>query len=341
MSESVFHAVQLGRQAGTLTAPGAQVPATVLYPVSEAVVIELDRATQYPEQDWGRNAKARAATGFHGVRGANFPLNSQLRLEDFILLAEAHYAGDISPTGDVWAYPFEVGLPTVVPLSVESGTEATQDQWAAVGALCDEMTISFDDLDAPGAHPWTVESTWLALNRVASATTGGVDLPTGLETVQGQNSLFKIGSMATAYGSLSELEASLISFSCHTMKHLELRPYGGDTDGASGFGFAEKFEGEVTFKLKISAANKTAVYDKWENGSPFADDVRIRIDVPGSGTKYMHLDLPVGLTAVPVGTRGGERVYECTGVLLDDEGLDAMGMLTIKNGITSLPGGGS
>lgn len=341
MAEAVFHAVQLGRQAGTLTAPGAQVAATVLYPVSEAVAIDLDRATQYPAQDWGRNAVARAGTGFHGVRGATFPLTSQARYEDIILLLEAHYAGDISPTGDVWTYPFEVGLPTLVPLTVESGTEIAQDQFAAVGALIDEFTLAFDDLDAPGAHPWTIDSTWMALNRVISPLTASVDLPTGLETLQGQNSLISVGTVATAFGSLAELDASLISFSLTTSKHLELRPYGGDTDGASGFGFAEKMSGEATFKLKVASTTKAAIYDEWENGSPFSDDIRVRIHVPGSGTKYMDIDFAFGMTAIPVGTRGGERVYEVTGQLLDEEDLDAMGQITIKNGVTSLPGGGS
>lgn len=346
MSEIVYHKVQLGRQAGTMDAPGAAVPATMLLPVSENVIIELDRATQYPAQDWGRNAVARAATGFHGVRGANFSLPLHLRFEDFMYVLESHAAGDITPAslgGGLfrWDYPFEVGLPTLVPLTVESGAEVSQDQWAAVGAFCDELTLSFDDLDAPGAHPWMIDSSWLALNRIAQAFTPAVDLPTGLETMQGQNSLIHLGPVSEPFADLDELEASLISFSQHSMRHMELRAYGGDTDGASAVGFSEKTSGDVTFKVRISSNSKSRIYDEWENGSPFADDVRIRIATPGSGGKVANLDFALGMTAVPVGTRSGERVYEVTGQLLDEEDLDAIAQLSVTNTVASIPASGS
>lgn len=344
--ESVFHVVQLGRQAGTLNAPGAAVAATTLIPVSEPVIIELDRATTYPAQDWGRNAVSRSATGFHGVRGASFPLPAQARFEDLMHFLESHYAGDIAPEdagGGLWRwiYPLEVGLPTVIPSTIESGTEGVQDQWAAVGAFCDELTLAFDDLEAPGAHPWTIESQWLALNRIPRALTGLVDLPTGLETMQGQNSLIHLGPVSEAFADLDELDASLISASVATSRHYELRAYGGDTDGASSVGFSEKTSGEFTGKLRISSASKSRVYDEWENGSPFTDDVRVRINIPGSSGKVCNIDFALGMTAVPVGTRGGERVYEVTGQLLDEEELDAMAQISLTNGVAALPAIGS
>jgi hypothetical protein len=347
MPESVFHVVHLGRQAGTMSEPGSEVGGDkILYPVSEPVIIELDRATTYPAQDWGRNAVARAATGFHGVRGASFALNSHLRFEDFPYLAEAHWAGDVTASslgGGLyeWVYPLETGIPTLVPLTVESGTDASQDQWAAVGAFCDEMTLSFEDLDSPGAHPWMIESNWLALNRVARGLTPDPVLPTALETAQGQNSLIHLGPTSTAFGDLDELAAHLISFSLATSRHMELRAYGGDTDGASAVGFAEKTSGEVTMKLRISATSKTRVYDEWENGSPFSDDIRVRIDVPGSAGKQLYIDFGLGMTAVPVGTRSGERVYEVTGQILDEDDLDAPAQLTIVNTVAALAAVGS
>jgi hypothetical protein len=346
MPESVFHVVQIGRQGGTYDAPGAAVDAAVLIPVSEPVAIELDRATTYPAQDWGRNAVARAATGFHGVRGANFSTPAHARFEDLLYFLESHYAGEVTPSslgGDMyrWVYPLEVGIPTVVPATVESGTEALQDQWRAVGALIDELTLSFDDLEAPGAHPWMVEASWLALNREQHALTSLVDLPSGLETMQGQNSLIHLGPTSEAFGDLDELAASLISFSLATSRHFELRAYGGDTDGASSFGFSEKTSGEVTAKIRITSTSKSRLFDEWENGSPFADDVRMRIHIPGSGSKQAFLDFGLGMTAIPVGTRSGERVYEVTGQILDEEELDAPAQITIENGVSALVAIGS
>jgi hypothetical protein len=341
MSEAVFHVLQLGRQAGTFYAPGASVAATVLYPVSEAIAIELDRASQYPAEDYGRNIDAHAGRGSHGVRGATFSIASEARFGDLPHLLEMHYAGDVTPTGTgpyTWVYPLEVGLPTLVPYTAESGSETSQDQWEAVGVLIDEFTLGFDDLSAPGYHPWTVEASAMAINRVAAALTADIDpLPAAdLETMQGHLSIIKLGSTSTAFASLSEIASSLISFQIVTRRHLVLRPYGSTGDTAAGYGFSERTDGEVTFKVKVSSTTKTDLHDAWNSSGAALGEKRLRVTVDGSGDHLAHVDARIGLTAVPIGERDGERVYECTGKIVDDSALDAAAQWTIVNGIEEL-----
>lgn len=343
MAEQVFNTAQLGRQAGTFYAVGAAVPGTVLYPVSEPIVIDLDRASTYPSEDYGDNFDAHAGRGHHGARGASFGFNSVARFGDFMEPLEMHYAGDIAPTGSpgpyAWAYPFEVGAPTLIPYSVRSGSETSQDQWVAVGTLIDELTISFDDLDAPGEHPWMIEGSAVAIDRDDDALTAGLNAPPAadLETMMGHLSIIKLGSTGTAFGSLSEIASSLVSCSIVTRRNLVRRIYGGTTDTAAGYGFSEKSSGEVTFKVKVSSTTKSDLHDAWNSSGAALGEKRLRISIDGSGNHAAEFDARIGLTAVPIGDRDGERVYECTGKLVIDDTLSAPCQWTIHNNQSALP----
>lgn len=341
MPEQVFNTAQLGRQAGTFYTVGAAVPGAILYPVSEPIVVDLDRASTYPPEDYGDNFDAHPGRGHHGNRGGTFPFQSVARFGDFMEPLEMHYAGDIAPSGGpvyTWAYPFEVTAPTLVPYTVRTGSEVSQDQWAAVGTLLDELTISFDDLDAPGEHPWMIEGNAICVDRAVSALTPGVNAPAAanLETMMGHLSIIKLGSTSTAFGSLSEIASSLISCSVVTRRHLVLRPYGSTSDLSAGYGFSAKSDGEMTFKAKISSTTKSDLHDAWNSSGAALGEKRIRITVDGSGNHVAHFDARIGLTAVPVGERDGERVYECTGKLVKDDTLAAGAQWTIVNNVAAL-----
>lgn len=341
MAEQVFNTAQLGRQAGTFYAVGSAVAGAVLYPVSEPIAIDLDRASTYPPEDYGDNFDAHPGRGHHGSRGASFPLQSVMRFGDIMEPLEMHYAGDIAPSGGgpyTWVYPFETGAPTLIPYTIRSGSELTQDQWAAVGVLLNQVTMSFDDLDAPGEHPWMIEADALAIDRVASALTAGVNAPAAanLETMMGHLSVIKLGSTSTAFGSLSEIEASLVACSIQTQRNFVLRPYGSSADLSAGYGFTAKSSGEMTFKLKISASTKSELHDAWNSAGAALGEKRIRITVDGSGDHVAHFDARIGLTAVPIGERDGERVYECTAKLVKDSTLGAPAQWSTTNNVSAL-----
>lgn len=335
MAETPFHVAQIGPQAGTFYAPGASVAATTILPVTSPVVIDLDRASQYPAEDYGRNIDARYGRGSHGIRGATLSLEGELTFEQMHRLLEMHYAGGIVATGInpyTRIYLLEAGTPTLVPHTVETGTETTQDQWEAVGVLIDELTLGFDDLSAPGAHPWTFSASCMGLNRVAAALTGSLS-STAVETLQGQFTVLKQGTTATAFAALTELSASLISFQLVTRRSLVLRPYGGADDVATGFGYSARTSGEVTAKVKIGATSKSDIHDAWNSSGAVLGEKRWRITADGAANNIAHLDFRFGATAVPVGERDGERVYEVTGKIVDDATLTAAAGWTIINSI--------
>jgi hypothetical protein len=174
-SESVFNIIQMGAQSGTAYAPGSAVPATILFPVDSPITFDLDRASQFPKQDRGRNVRNSAGQGFHGVRGAGCTLPAQASFEYLMDVLEMHACGGVVPTGGpayVWTYPFEALTPTTVPRTIEGGnTDASQTQMQLSSCLVDQLTMGFPDIIAPGAFPWTLSATVLAFDRTINALT--------------------------------------------------------------------------------------------------------------------------------------------------------------------------
>jgi len=337
VSEQVFHKAQIAPQPGTFAAPGASVAAITILPVSEAIAIELDRASQYPAEDYGRNVKNHAGRGYHGTRGSSFSAPGELTFEQAMYLLEQNFAGSIIPTGTgpwTWVYPFEAVAPTLVPYIWEAGTETSQDQYEAAGCLIDELTLGFDDLEAPGAHPWTFDASVMGLTREAAALTASLS-STAVETMQGHLTVLKEGSTATAFASLSELTGSLVSFSATFRRSLVRRLYGGTTDVAGGWGFSDKGVGEITAKVRVSATSKSNIHDAWNTSGASLGEKRWRLSVVGTTTNLMHLDLRFGMFAVPVGERDGERVYEVSGEIVDDTTLNAPAQVTVVSALVS------
>lgn len=334
MGENVFHMVQLGRQ----SVVGTAVAATKLYPC-DGFVLNLDRASQYPQEDRGRNARNPAARGYHGLRAADGSLSSDVRFEDIMHLLEMHFAGGITPTGAgpyTWVYPFEAGASTLNPYTIEEGTtDVAYDQYRGVGCLIDELTLEFDALAAPGAQPWRASASIVALDREASALTASLSAPSTLETILGHFTTISEGTVATAFASLSALSSSLIRYSQTTRRALVRRPYGGTSDIASAYGFGEMSNGTFEALVKVSTTTKTDLHDVWNSSGASLGERRIRV-ANTSGTKSLKVDARAGIFAVPVGERDGERIYQVTGEFADDSTLNAPNLVTVVNGVASL-----
>ena len=197
-SENVFNIIQMGAQAGTAYAPGTAVAATILLPVESPVTFDLDRASQYPKQDRGRNARNSAGQGYHGVRASGCTLPMQASFEYLMDFLEMHACGGVVPTGTyVWAYPFEATTPTAVPRTIEGGnTDASQTQMRLTSCLIDSLTMGFPDIVAPGAFPWTLSATVLGFDREISAlTTSGA----GTDEIQGIAIVADSGTFTLAF----------------------------------------------------------------------------------------------------------------------------------------------
>lgn len=340
MTEGVFRILQLGAQAGTLAAPGAAVAATILYPCEPGGPPTLDRASTIPNEDVGRNARNRPGRGYHGIRAAELPFESDVRFEDAMRLLEMHYAGGVVPTGAgpyTWVYALEAGIPTVKPYTIEEGIPGdTNDQWRITSAVINELTLEFDALAAPGVSPWRASGTIIGFDREVSPLTAALSAPATLETAQGHLTILKDGSTATAYAALTELSASLIRHSMTSTRNFVLRPYGGTTDLATLIGFSEKTT--VTFEtmLRITNATKAAAYDTFNSAGGAITDRRWRLACTGSGTKSMLIDGRVSIFQVNHDDRDGERVYGVSGEYVDDSTLNAPVAITLVNGVATL-----
>lgn len=117
MTEQVYRVVQIGVE----STPGTAVAATVQLPI-DPTTIELDRASQYANEDYGRNARNHASRGYHGLRAASMPFAADLRFEDIMRFLEMHYAGGITPSASTVAITTSsIANPTVITTSTAHG----------------------------------------------------------------------------------------------------------------------------------------------------------------------------------------------------------------------------
>lgn len=339
MSEAVFDLCQIGAQGGTMAAPGTAAAATFLFPLNGKAVADLDRASQFPNQDRGRNSRNAAGQGFHGMRGSSVSLPFDCSFEDLQDILEMHWSvvaasGPVS-TYYTRAFLLEVGTPTITPKTIQLATkDATEAQQRLVSALADQLTISFPEITAPGASPWSATAEMIALDREISAYTGSLDSKTGREQIHGHLTKLYEGDTTTAFASLSELSGSLKSMSLATNRNLRRRAYGGASDIATKFGFGDKTNGTFELKIGISSTAKTDFHDIWDVASPAPlGERRWRLQATGTGSKMATIDARVGIMAVPYDEADGERLFKVTGELVDDPTLDALAMFTLVNKI--------
>ena len=336
MSEQVFAIAQVGAQAGSFTAPGAAVPATVLIPLTGKVKPELNRAAAYPDLDEGKNTRNFSGTGYYGVRESKDTFQLEVRFEDLAVILEQHWAGGVAPSGVgpyTRLYPFEAVAPTIKPATWElANIDNAAAQFRLISTLVDQMTIGFANVNPGSASPWTASLGVLAVNRDISPFTAALSPKGTPETAQGFLTRFYEGPIATAYASLPELTGALKSLSIVSQRHLALRAYGSASDLATSFGFSAHSQVNFDFQVAISATAKTDLHDAWNAAAPVAlGERRVRFQTTGTASKVLTFDGIAGLFAVGVDEDNGERVYRVTGEYAYDSTLSAPVLCTIVN----------
>ena len=230
-----------------------------------------------------------------------------LEATDDIYLAEtdgnlrlvlAHtYTGDISAS------------PTIVPYTVEvvDGVQA----WEAWGVLAERIDLGFDALAVPGNSMWTISADLKAINNATTTATGSLSVPSTLETMEGHLSQIYEGATGTAFASLSELSASLISYRLSINTPKNFRVYGDDADDfASGWGLGKSSAISDFFDIyNVSGSVPTA--RRW------------RVKCTGSSPKTVTIDHRVVFTDVHVNPDGrdGERTVDVSGYAIYDSTL--------------------
>lgn len=339
MSEAIYHKVQLGRQ----SVVGTAVAATTVLPVDAGFLgFELNRATESPDEDYGGASRERPGRASHGVRGATATLPLVMRFQDWMHALEMHAAGSVTPTDAdpvyTYVYTMDETSDTLKPYTVEYGDiNSTQDEWRGVGVIATTLEMGFDALSAPGNAMWRASLGLVALDRDANAMTAAQSAPATLETMEGHLSLFSYGSTSTAFASLTELAASLKSFSLNSDIGAVARAYGGTTDIATGFGRSQKSGATFSALVKISATSKTNTLDIFDVAGALASEQRFRVTIDGSGDNVSYIDFRGRYTAVNLGDHEGEHLYSLEGHTVYDSTLGGHWRQTIINNIASVP----
>ena len=335
MAEIAFNKLQMGIQ----SAHGTAVPATQIFPVDSGTVIDLDRAYRSPEEDYGSLARHQPGRGSYGVRGAEVRIAGDASYELIMYMLEAHLAGGVTPSGSgpyVWAYPGDISSDSTKRLTLEVGTEATQDQWRIHDCLVDELTLSFDALEAPGNSPWKFSATLLGRDRTANALTAALSAPSALETMEGHLTQLYEGSTATAFASLAELTLSLISFSWTSRRGLIRRKRGSassDTFDIYGFG---KRESSFEAMVAMGATAKTDIYDIYNAAGGIVGERRWRVKANGTSPRLFTVDGRVRFTSIPIGDNNGEHVYQVNGDWVYDSTNATDVKATVTNSVATL-----
>jgi hypothetical protein len=325
MAEMVFDKIQLGRQ----SVVGTAVAATKIYP-SKAEAPALDRGYRNPEEDWGRMGDEQPGRGAYGMRGGSTRITTDMAYDTFMDLFEMH-AGAAVITGAnpyQYVYTFDTTAFTTKYYTVEVGSETAQDQWQLSGCVVDELVWGFDALSAPGNAPWTLEASVQSLDRSINALTGSLSGPAVMETAEGHLTTLAEGSTATAFGSLSALTASLVSFKATSRVPFVRRIYGGASDIATGWGVSA--QPGITFEagIKVGSTAKTDIHDAFNAAGSVTTEKRWRITATGSGTKTIMTDARVRYQVVERLDRDGESIYNVNGTFVYDSTLASRCVVT-------------
>lgn len=286
MAEGIYRGIQLGQE----VTYGTDVAATTVYPTDPGSgEFTLNRATEIPDEDFQTQIANLGGRGSHGVRIATGSLSSQARFEDLghpiqMFGAAAVYTGAGPYTQ---TYTFGATSSTYKSYTVESNNDV-QD-FTATGVVATGFELGFDEI-APGENTmWKVSADLQANNLVKDTATAALTAPATLETIEGHLTTIKQGTTATAYGSLAELSAHLVSYQLSCEQDKPLRPYGSATDFATSVGLRKR-TATVNMMLKFSATTVSDIWDIFTVAGALPTERRVRIVATGSGTKSLTID---------------------------------------------------
>ena len=204
-------------------------------------------------------------------------------------------------------------------------------------SLATGFDFGFDALSAPGNSMWKGSLDLVAPARIANALTGTATAPSTLETMEGHLTTLAEGATSTAFGSLSELSASLKQFHFKSDLNAAGRAYGSASDVATSIGRNGKGTIEFDAMVGISSTAKTDIHDIYNVSGSVATERRWRITCTGSGNNSLTIDARVRFRSMNIGEHEGERLYAVNGVWVYDSTLASRGTFTLANAVATIP----
>lgn len=317
MAESAHRKVQMGKE----TTLGTEVEATLIFPVDPgSTEFTLNRATQVPNEDWGRSIRNQTGRGSHGVRNATATLSAPARFEDVghilnMALGSATASGTAGTVTNTWDR--DTTAQTHNSYTVESDDGVSP--FIATGVVVTGFELGFDALGPGENSMWTLSADLQAANVTQGTATGGLSDPTVLETMEGHLATIAMGPVGTAFASLSAVGTALVSYRYRDTFAKPGRPYGG-AETYSSVGASKDALGEVTILLKVSSATIDESWDIFTVSGSVPTERRVRISVDGSGDNVFTIDHRLLFTDVHVEPDGrdGERLVSITAETMYD-----------------------
>lgn len=309
MAEAAFRVLQIGKE-GTF---GTEVDATLIYPCDPgSAEFTLNRATDSPDEDQGGLSAVPAGRSSTGVRIATASLSSPARFEDLgywlsMALGTASTAGTAAGTA---TWTADETSSTADSYTVESADGV--QPFIATGVVVTGFELGFDALGAGENAMWTWSADLQAADLGTGTVTSGLSVPTTLTTIEGHLSRMYEGPSGTAFASLSELSASLVSYRLRVTCEKPLRPYGGTADKAEAKG-AKKRTVEVSGLVKVSSTTITDFWDTYNVSGSLPTSRRMRVK-SALGTKDLTIDHRLVYSDVHIEPDGrdGERLLSFT-----------------------------
>lgn len=318
-AEAAFRKLQIGKESTYNT----EVDATLIFPCDPGSgEFTLNRATEVPDEDWGRSIRNQSGRGSHGARVATASLSAPARFQDVGYIfnmalgtAETTGAGtythvwDADTTSDTTnSYTFE-STDGVAPF-ITTGVKVTGFQ------------LGFDAIGPGQNQMWNISADLQGADHAQGTATSGLSDPTTLETMEGHLTTIAMGPTGTAFASLSTVGTALVSYQLDYTCEKPLRIYGGASEVAGGTGKTKSI-GNVTILLKVSSATIDESWDIFAVSGGAPTERRVRISVDGSGDNSLKIDHRLLFTDVHIEPDGrdGERLVSITAETVYDSTL--------------------
>jgi hypothetical protein len=304
MAESLYRGIQIGKE----TTYGTEVDATTILPVDEGSgEFTKNRATRFPEEDFGSQVAFLSSRGSHGVQMAEGSVEMDARFEDIGQILRMLKAPVYTGAGP-YTQTYTLGSTSDDSESLTWEVNNDVQDFVVTGVKASSVTLSFDAINAGENSPWKVSADLVGNRLVKGTATAALTIPSTLETMEGHLTQIYQGTTATAFGSLAELAAHLIQYSITIEQDRPLRPYGSTVDYASAVGLGKR---RTTFNalLKLSATSISDVWDIFDSTGGAVTERRWRIKVSGSGTKTFTLDHRVAFMNVSTDPDGRDGEY--------------------------------
>jgi hypothetical protein len=331
MAEAAFRSVQIGKE----TDLGTEVAATLVMPMDTASgELVLVRGTNTPDEDYGRGIRNHSARGSHGVRlvtGSVSAVATWQTLPHFLQMGLA--AASTTGSGAPFTHLFTADATTQ---TIESYTWEVYDDtedFIGVGIVIPSFELGFDAVAAGENSPWMFSGDLQGVDLNTGTATASLTAPV-CETMEGHLSTIALGDTSTAFASLTELEAQLISFSISVAAEKPPRPYAG-TDTFTSIGHRKRV-GTVTAIFQLHADTMAQTFDLYNVAGAVPTYGRMRVTCAGSGDNEMTLDAQLLITDAHVEDgRDGERTISMTAETVDDATLETDIEISITNAVAS------